>query len=75
MIIKIFQINYWVKNNMNERFEKYINKIFRGVRETREVKEIKEELDALEKSEMDKLRQFEIETCRAEMKKSAIHGL
>lgn len=29
---------------MNERFEKYINKIFRSVRETREVKEIKEEL-------------------------------
>ena len=29
---------------MKERFEKYINKVFRGVRETKEVKEIKEEL-------------------------------
>lgn len=29
---------------MKERFEKYINKVFRGVRDTKEVKEIKEEL-------------------------------
>lgn len=37
---------------MKERFEKYINKKFKGVRETKEVKEIKEELvsDLLEKS-------------------------
>ena len=37
---------------MKERFEKYINKVFRGVRETKEVKEIKEELisDLLSKS-------------------------
>ena len=37
---------------MKERFEKYINKIFKGVRETKEVKEIKEELvsDLLAKS-------------------------
>ena len=37
---------------MKERFEKYINKKFKGVRETKEVKEIKEELvsDLLSKS-------------------------
>ena len=37
---------------MKERFEKYINKKFKGVRETNEVKEIKEELvsDLLAKS-------------------------
>lgn len=37
---------------MKERFEKYINKKFKGVRETQEVKEIKEELvsDLLAKS-------------------------
>ncbi len=37
---------------MKERFEKYINKVFKGVRETKEVKEIKEELvsDLLSKS-------------------------
>lgn len=37
---------------MKERFEKYINKVFRSVRDTKEVKEIKEELvsNLLEKS-------------------------
>ena len=37
---------------MKERFKKYINKIFKGVRETEELKELKEELisDLMEKS-------------------------
>ena len=37
---------------MKERFEKYINKKFKGVRDTKEVNEIKEELvsDLLAKS-------------------------
>jgi hypothetical protein len=29
---------------MKEKFEKYVNKLFKGVRETEEVKEAKEEL-------------------------------
>ena len=38
---------------MKEKFEKYINKIFKGIRETQEVKDIKAELvsDLLSQSE------------------------